>query len=205
MSLKIRWDTSTSFFIFFYIFLRFFSWKFFIFSFFSGNISGGSSGYVSGASSGSTSSGYLAGSSSGSTSGSSSSSSSSSPSAAISPRKTPHVKQPSGSSTLPVISDVINAELRLFINSGLHEIQVQASGAHKATVDVSLPSDKFASFTFENLKKRFGSNWPALKPGGTLSTTSGKIAFSDTQALKELGIDVTDNSTKTFDVIFNVK
>jgi len=118
---------------------------------------------------------------------------------------TSHVRKTSATAAPSLsISDVINAEIRLFINAGIYELQVVATGAHKGTVEVSIPADKFPSYTFENLKKRFGSKWPAMKPGGALA--KGNVTFTDNQTLREVGIDVreTEKSTKTFDLVLNL-
>jgi len=120
---------------------------------------------------------------------------------------TSHVRHTSANTPQqpPPSTDAINVELRLFVNNGMYECQVHASGAHKANFDFSLSPEKFAKFTMANLRQKFGAKWPDLKPGGVLNSNTGKITFEDSQTLKSLGIDANEKSgTKTFDLIFTV-
>jgi len=144
------------------------------------------------------STGYTSGTSGNSTSVASTSSTLSKPA--------PARKISTGSSTAASTADIVNVELRLFVNSGVYEFQVQASGAHKANLEISLPKEKFEVYTFENLKKRFGTKWPNLKPGGVLARHTGKITFKDSQTLKEVGIDTSQELVTTgFDIAFTVE
>lgn len=97
------------------------------------------------------------------------------------------------------ISDVINVELRIFLNSGYCELQVHASGAFQANQDISIPQAKYSSYTFEQLKKKLGSRCPALKPGGIVAKHTGKESFTDDQTLGQFGIEADESgSTKSF-------
>jgi len=100
-------------------------------------------------------------------------------------------------------ADVVNVELRVFVNEGSCELQIQASGAHRASSEVSLTEAQFSSFTFERLKKKLGSKCPPLKPGGTLSKHPGMLSFTDSQSFGEVGIETDKNNTKIFDIVFH--